>query len=229
MSKNAQNLLITREVCDPADRKKKTWQLGFAKGSTGKIIRKHIGNPEESWGSVLEHQLIRSLSSNKSGAIEQITDRQTLQQILLDHASAACKRPQAMVFDEIRDLHSPESVRCCLLICHCGLLIAVRNIDTEPKIHSAFFRRGVAHALAPQRWKRLVRSMRADHVVAERQSGKLSYPAPDVVKEVEDDEHPERKYWRKKIDFLSKHTWGFIEQSSVWRPLGEIPAWETQP
>lgn len=212
----------SREVRDPANRKTNTWQLKFARGSARHIMCKHVKNKNEPWGEAIEQDLLSIIRSHRSSPME----TQALKDSLFDHAELACKRPQALSYDEIRELHASESVRCCLLVCRCGLMIAIRQVDTQPSIHTAFFRQGTAHVFAPERWKKLVRYLRNEHVVADSTSGKLTYPAPDVYKEVEDTEDPASKYWRAGIEFHTKHTWGFKEQDGSWHPLGEIPAWQ---
>lgn len=211
-----------REVCDPANRKTKVWQLAFAKRAARHVIEKHVINTSEPWDAAIDQRLLSAIRSH----LPSTSDRQALKGALLDHAELACKRPQALFYNELLEKHATESVRCCLLVCRCGLIIALRNVDTKPKIHTAFFRRGTADILAPERWKKLVRYLRDEHVVADRQSGKLAYPAPDVCREVEDAENPDSTYWRVRIDFHSKHTWGFKEQDGAWRPFGEIPPWQ---
>ncbi len=211
-----------REVCDPANRKTNTWQIAFARHATDHIMEKHIADDSEPWDAAIEQRLRSTIRSNRAST----SDRQALKESLLDHAELAFKRPQALCYSELRELHATESVRCCLLVCRCGMMIALRNVDTNPTIHTAFFRRGTAHVFAPARWKKLVRYLRDEHVVADRESGKLAYPTPDICKEVEDAENPDSTYWRVRIDFHSKHTWGFKEQRGDWRPFGPIPPWQ---
>lgn len=222
MTNNLGSEFTVRVVPDPANRKTRTWQLSFARGAAGHIIKKHVTNCSEPWGAAIDRSLLASLK----GTAKTGTDRQALKETLLDHAEITCQRPQAMLHDEREDLYRSESIRCCLLVCRCGLLIAIRNIDVAPKIHTAFFRRGIVKTGSADHWKSLVRDLRNEHVVADRQSGKLAYPTPDVFKEIDDEENSHRKYWRTRIEFHSKYTWGFKEQDGVWLPIGEIPNWQ---
>jgi len=225
-------------VADPRNRKLDSWILKFALGATEHIIEKHVKNDDEPWGNALEPGLVQTLKGNKWAA--GIDD---LKQRLLKLAAQACGRPMALTFQEYqRDpyrVRSQACVACCLLVCRCGLLVALRKIDSDPRIHTAFFRRDTlsvatsrANATAHPNstcefWKRPAIRIRECYTIMEQNPCKIAYPTANSVREVPDEENG-RTTWRDHIEFYSKHTWAFIDDRGVFRPLGQWPDWREQ-
>lgn len=212
-------------VCDPANRQK-TLHLTFAKGAAGHIIDKHVKDTKEPWQEVVGEGRAKQLKSQNSNQ-RTADDTTQIKTAVFASVKEACKRPQALAFDEIDDTRSMEiSIRCLLIVCRPGFLVAIRNVDSDPKIHSAYFPRGVIGLAKKDRWVRLVRKIRNDHVYASPESGKLIYPAEHFVRPVIDEEFGTLLYSRTRIEFLSKHTWGFAESKNGLTPSNPIPNWE---
>lgn len=222
-----------RVVADPRDRKRRTWTLSFKPGRIGHIIDKHVKDISQPWNEILEKSLFEELVKRVSNErTSRTTDR--LKAALLNFAEQSCKRPQVLAFTERFDISqadgpgSPQcfdGTECALLICRCGLLIALRTIDSKPQIHTAFFKSRVGRQRgADDRWLSLTRQMRADYVCIDHDR-RLVYPQPEAFRMVQDEDNPSVCIQRSSIQFLSKYTWGFIEVQGASRPLGTIPDW----
>ncbi len=226
------------EVPDPRNRKVAVWLLAFKNGAAGHIIDKHVCNGNEPWSHALTEEFVSDLRSTESTKRSE-TQIDRFKTLLLELTFEACRRPQAMTHDEYGENPMTYEGRdivgtpCCVLVCHCGLIIIIRTINTNPRIHTAFFKSGTMDVAAARSglssdfWKRPVRRILENHVIAERETGRLAHPTPESQCEVETEE-ARRIVYRRNIQFHSKLNWGFQDDKGVFRPTGKFPEWHVR-
>lgn len=224
-------------VPDPYDRKRSSWELGFKPRASGHIIDKHVRNPTEPWGDILspdQYQRLKSLP----GSARKDDDHRRLKSLLLALAHQSCKRPQVITFQE-QELAAGNAasasfpVSCALLVCHCGLLIAVRQEpganQAEHKIATAFFRHdSLSRARGKPSWTKVAAELIRDYCPT-GDGGRVLYPTPEVVQVVGDEDRPDCKRQRSHIEFLSLHTWNFQTVNGQTIHRFSYPDWNPGP
>jgi hypothetical protein len=226
-----------RKVPDPNDRKRSAWQVSFKQGASGHIIDKHVKNPGEPWSAILPPEYYKQLKT-LPGSARQDDDHHQLKYLLLELAHQSCKRPQVMMFQE-RQRSSPGAssvrlaVKCGLLVCHCGLLIVVRQEPATPqaqhKITTAFFPRdSLSRARGKPVWTKVVADLIRDYCPA-GDGGRVLYPAPEVTRIVRDESRTDRELERSHIEFITMHTWNFQPVHGQTIHCFSYPDWNPAP
>jgi len=224
-------------VPDPRDRKGSSWNLSFKQGTSGHIIDKHVKNQHEPWGEILEpdhHDRLMKLS----GADRTDDDHRRLKLLLLALAQQSCKRPQVVTFREQELLSgkhpaTPPMVTCSLLICHCALLIVLRqSAQGDPsnhKIATAFFRNdSLSRARGRPCWKKLAAELIREYCPV-GDGGRVFYPEPQLSRCVPDDLRPDRELLRSHIEFITEYTWNFESVGGQTMHRFSFPDWNPGP
>ncbi len=226
-----------RTVPDPNDRKRSSWQLTFKQGASGHIIDKHVKNSGEPWSAILPPEYYQQLKT-LPGSARQDDDHHPLKLLLLELAHQSCKRPQVMMFQE-RQRSSPQAssarlpVSCWLLVCHCGLLIVVRQESAAQqarhKIATAFFPRdSLSQARGKPGWKRVAADLIRDYCPA-GDGGRVLYPAPEVTRIVRDESRTDWELERSHVEFITMHTWNFQPVHGQTIHCFSYPDWNPGP